>query len=226
MDVRLPFHHLRYEGFWSALQADGQPSPNPEQTRFAAMAEDFLAALREPAWRSKARRILIATYFTPAERVALYTATGLPVPSDEEIIHDRSFKTVDAKEQGREARFRFTVVAAYNYACALTGLRLTTITTGSVVDAAHIHQFSASRNNAPENGIALCKNAHWAFDQGRWTLTDDHRVMVGIDRFDESSPDGRALASYHGQKLRLPANPAMYPSPIHLAWHRKKHKYG
>ena len=40
-----------------------------------------------------------------------------------------------AKTIGREARFRLNIVAAYNYTCALTGYRLTTITAGSIVDA-------------------------------------------------------------------------------------------
>jgi putative restriction endonuclease len=42
-------------------------------------------------------------------------------------------------------------VAAYNYTCALTRYRLTTIAGGSIVDAAHIHQFSDSRNNDPRS---------------------------------------------------------------------------
>jgi len=58
------------------------------------------------------------------------------------------------------------VVSAYNFTCALTAYRLTTITAGSIVDAAHIHEFRDSRNNDPRNGIALSKNAHWTFDQG------------------------------------------------------------
>jgi putative restriction endonuclease len=66
----------------------------------------------------------------------------------------------------REARFRRNVVAAYNYTCALTGYRLTTISAGCIVDAAHIHQFASSRNNDPRNGLALWKNAHWFFDTG------------------------------------------------------------
>jgi hypothetical protein len=30
------------------------------------------------------------------------------------------------------------------------------------------------------------------------------------------------LAAYHGEKLRLPSDPALYPDPAHLAWHRRK----
>src|SRR5436305_10123399 len=49
-----------------------------------------------------------------------------------------------------------------------------------------------SRNNAPRNGIALCKNAHWLFDNGLWTLSDDYQVMVAVGRFTEHSPDQKA----------------------------------
>jgi predicted restriction endonuclease len=40
--------------------------------------------------------------------------------------------------------FRLTVIPACNYTCALTGYRLVTVTSGSIVDAAHIHQFADS----------------------------------------------------------------------------------
>jgi hypothetical protein len=149
----------------------------------------------------------------------------MPVPSDDEIARDANFKSPEeAKKQGREVRFRLNVVAAYNYACALTGYRLTTISAGSIVDAVHIHQFSDSRNNDPRNGLALCKNAHWLFDNGLWTLADDNTVIVAVGRFAEDSPDQKPLAAYHGQKVHLPGDPALVPNPIHLAWHRK-HKF-
>ncbi len=173
------------------------------------------------ALRNKARRILIEKYFQPAERVALYTLVGLPVPSEKEVVAETAYN-YDAQKQGREARFRLTVVAAYEYTCALTGYRLTTITAGSIVDAAHIHQFADSRNNDPQNGLALCKNAHWLFDQGLWTIADDYTVIVAVGQFVEQSPDQKALRDYHGQKIRLPQNSALWPNPLHLAWHRKK----
>jgi putative restriction endonuclease len=79
---------------------------------------------------------------------------------------------------GREGRFRIDVVNAYNYTCALTGYRLVTLSSGTIVDAAHIHQFSRSRNNTVHNGISLSKNAHWLFDAGLWSITEDYTVVV------------------------------------------------
>src|SRR5262249_26267661 len=136
------------------------------------------------------RRILIAKYFELEERAALYVLVGLPVPPEDEIARDATYPSpAEAEKKGREARFRMNVVAAYSYTCALTGYRLTTISAGSIVDAAHIHQFASARNNDPRNGLALCKNAHWLFDTGLWTLTDDYRVIVALSRLTEQSRD-------------------------------------
>ena len=225
-DVRLPFHHLKSDGFWSARDAQGMPSADYRLTRYAELPADLRGAWMDPAWRSRARRTLIAKYFRPAERVALYAATGIPVPSDDQIKNDANVRDpAEAQAQGREARFRLLVVSAFNYTCALTGYRLTTIMSGSIVDAAHIHQFADSRNNDATNGLALCKNAHWLFDQGLWSVSDDYRVLVGIDRFSEDAAEGKSLESCHGQKLRLPADPRYLPNPVHLAWHRRRHGY-
>lgn len=222
-DVRLPFHHLQSDGFWSALDENGKLSPDRSLTQYAVLNEEFIAFAQEPALRNKARRILIEKYFQPVERIALCSLVGLYAPDEKdgiaEIIDDVVYY---ARQQGREARFRLSVVPAYDYTCALTGYRLITITAGSsIVDAAHIHQFADSRNNDPKNGLALSKNAHWLFDHGFWTISDDYTVSVAISHFTEQSPDQKALCDYHGQKIRLPKNSALWPNPIHLAWHRK-----
>ena len=91
-----------------------------------------------------------------------------------------------------------------------------------VIDAAHIHQFADSRNNDVRNGLALSKNAHWLFDDGLWTIADDYTVRVALGCFSEDSPDQKSLCDYHGEKIRLPGNAAMYPDPALLSWHRRK----
>jgi putative restriction endonuclease len=226
-DVRLPFHHLSSDGFWSPLREDGSPSPDDRLTQYASLTSDFVAFALNPASRDKGRRILIAKYFEPGERAALYSLLEMPVSTDEEITRDANYRSSEeANSQGREIRFRLNVVAAYNYSCALTGYRLTTITAGSIVDAAHIHQFADSRNNDPRNGLALCKNAHWLFDNGLWTIGDDYTIMVAAGRFSEDSPNGKSLRDYHGQRIRLPNDNAFWPNAIHLGWHRKNRFQG
>jgi putative restriction endonuclease len=226
-DVRFPFHHLQSDGFWSAMTEDGKSSPDDRLTRRADLDPEFRRCAADPAWREQARRVLIGRYFEPRERVALCTLAGLRVPDEEEIARDaRGPEATEARQQGREARFRLSVVAAYDYTCALTGYRLTTVEAGSIVDAAHIHQFADSRNNDPRNGLALCKNAHWLFDNGLWTLSDDYCVLVAAGRFVEHSPDQRALADYQGSKIRLPRDSSCWPDPKFIAWHRKNRFQG
>jgi putative restriction endonuclease len=175
-----------------------------------------------PAWRDSARRLLVASYFRPEEQLALFELMGMPVPTNSELKRElQKALRAEAERQGREARFRLSVVAAYNYTCALTGYRLTTVTAGSIVDAAHIHQFADSRNNDVRNGIALCKNAHWLFDQGLWSVTDEYCVVVAVGKFAEDSPDQKSLLQYHGESIHLPKDPSLWPNSLHLSWHRK-----
>ena len=222
-DIRLPFHHLSGDGIWSALDDRGEPSPDKKLTKCARLPSDLIAFLEDPANRDKARHLLIAKYFRPSEQIALYEMIGLPVPSRQEIEANAAYKSPEeARMAGREARFRVRVVTAYNYTCALTGYRLTTITAGSIVDAAHIHEFRDSRNNDPRNGIALSKNAHWTFDQGLWTIADDYRIIIAVGQFAEAGPtEDSLLASCHGRRLHLPEDKTLWPDPIHLGWHRK-----
>ncbi|MBI2480921.1 MAG: HNH endonuclease [Planctomycetia bacterium] len=220
-DVRMPFHHLGSDGFWQAFMRNGQSSPDKKLTSHILLNADFHALLDDPCFRENARRILIAKWFQPAERTALYALYGIPIPSDDEVARDARFELPDdAERTGREARFRLDVVPAYDYTCALTGYRVTTIDAGTIVDAAHIHAFKDSRNNDPRNGIALCKNAHWLFDAGLWSLDDDYCVVVATEALVESSPEQKPLSDMHGQRLRLPPNVAIWPSKVHLAWHR------
>ena len=224
-DIRMPFHRLSRDGLWVPYTPDGALSPDQKLTSYVRLNDDFFRHTRDTEFRRRARRILIARWFNPAERNALYATFGMPVPSDDEVARDARFELPeDAIRTGREARFRFEVVPAYNYTCALTGYRISTIDKGSIVDAAHIHEFSDSRNNDPKNGMALCKNAHWMFDVGLWSVADDYRIVVAQDAFSEDSPDQKPLSEYHGSPLRLPKDAALWPDPRHLAWHRK-HKF-
>lgn len=224
-DVRMPFHHLSTQGFWTTHATDGGLSTHCSTTSFVVPDPEFVEASRDPAFRYRARCILIAEHFEPAEQNALYHLVGVKIPDADEVIREACFeKAYDAEIIARSARFRLDVVSAWNYTCALTGYRVTTISAGAIVDAAHIHQFAKSRNDDPTNGIALCKNAHWLFDAGLWTIDDNYRVVVALGAFSESSPNQKSLTDMHGQRLTLPHCEASWPAKSHLAWHRT-HKF-
>jgi putative restriction endonuclease len=220
-DIHLPFHHLKSGGFWQALMSDGKPSPDKKLTAYAKLDSSFLRCVNEAAFRTRARRLIVSKTFKPEEQVALCELLQMLLPEAAQVVKEtEALKYAAAKETGREGRFRLTVVPAYNYTCALTGYRMVTIGTESIIEAAHIHRFADSRNNDPRNGMALCKNAHGLFDLGLWSLTDDCRVLVALDQFDEAGPEPFLLKAMQGRRIQLPSDAKLWPNPIHLAWHR------
>ena len=222
-DIRMPFHHLSGDHIWEALDAQLQPSADRKLTRFARLPDSAATLLQDSDFRGEARRVLTATYFQPEEQVAL--AATLEIPEGELGPNALSLDASDhetAVGRGRDVKFRLVVVAAYLYTCALTRHRLTTITRGSMIDAAHIHQFADSRNNDPRNGLALSKNSHWMFDQGLWSIGDDLTVLVATSQFTEDCPGGTPLVRFAGQRLLLPADERLWPDRAYVAWHRAK----
>jgi putative restriction endonuclease len=225
-EVRLPFHHLGSSGIWQPLMANGQPSPDKKLTTSVRLDPSFFDCLADGKFRDRGRRILIETspYFYPEERAALYSMLrvnpALPEVRQNEELYRTSVQT------GRDARFRIEVVIlAYQHTCALTGYRMTTMEMESIVDAAHIHEFRDSRNNDPQNGLALSKNAHWQFDRGLWSLNDDYRVLVNKEKFLEEGVPGQRLADFEGRKIFLPSDPKYWPESTYLGWHRRQHGF-
>jgi len=225
-EVRLPFHHLGSSGIWQPLMSDGKHSPDKKLTAMVRLSPEFFECLSDPKFRDQARRVLVDTdpYFLPEERTALCAMLHMR-PKEPEVREEKDvYKAV--VEKGRDARFRIEVVVlAYKHTCALTGYRLTTIEMDSIVDAAHIHEFRDSRNNDPRNGMALCKNAHWQFDHGLWSISDDYRMLLNREKFIEDGVPGQRLADFEGRRIFLPSNPRYWPEHSYLEWHRKRHGF-
>ena len=225
-EVRLPFHHLGSSGMWQPLMADGKPSPDKKLTTMIRIDANFYDCLADQRFRDRARRVLIETepYFRPEERVALYSMLNIKPTKFE--IHDNQEIYRVSVQTGRDARLRIEVVVlAYKHTCGLTGYRMTTLEMESIVDAAHIQEFRDSRNNDPRNGIALSKNAHWQFDRGLWSLSDDYQVLVNREKFIEDGLTGQRLSDFEGRRIFLPSDPKYWPEHTYLAWHRKQHGF-
>ena len=221
-EIKLPLFHMKSAGFWLPLDAEQNVMKYRDLPAFIQFDTDFLVALNVPAFREQARAILICTYFEPQEQAALWALIGVTQPPADSFAPLPTYQ--EAVERGREGRFRISVVTAYNYTCALTGYRLVTLTSGTIVDACHIHQFAKSRNNDSTNGISLCKNAHWLFDNGLWTLRDDYTILTADRHFSEAGEGALLLGGLKGKRIILPANITHWPAQQHLEWHRK-HKF-
>lgn len=133
------------------------------------------------------------------------------------------------KSAAREAVFGKAVVGIYDYKCAFCRLKVSSSLNQSIVDGAHIEPFTISFNNEITNGISLCKNHHWAFDKGWFSITDNYKIIVANDLHEES-PHARKMQEFHGEDILLPnskkyAPDQYYPNSEALKWHRKKWRF-
>lgn len=225
-DVKLPFYHLKNDGFWNALEANGQPARARDLAFIAQIDVSFLVCLRDEEFRSLCRRTLIARYFQPTERAELYKLCGLDIPPDDLVGSDAiRFLPSDKQEKKRDAKFAVRVLPAYDFTCAFSHYRMIGLNGTTPLDAAHIHQFKGGGSCHPTNGIALSKTAHWLFDRGFWSLTDNYKILVADHLFDEAGEAAHLLKPRAGQAIHLPKSKHFYPDPECLKWHRERHKF-
>jgi|GEM_PF-538455 len=215
----LPFHHLSRQGFWQARTKEGTPSRGPHSTHAIELCEEFLADLSSKVRRDQIRRQLVETWFPEPEQRALYAALGFGRAKLRQI--EWTEQPDQALEQvGRTARFRVGVVSQYQFTCTLTGYGLHTQRGHSLVEAAHIHAFSKSRNNSIKNGLALSRDAHWMFDRGLWTITPTYEILVAEEIFTEWGPELTWLQQRNQESLKFRKGVTMRPAEEHLKWHR------
>ncbi|MBA4137720.1 MAG: hypothetical protein C0518_10425 [Opitutus sp.] len=223
LDLRLPFYHLKSQGFWRAVDIQNNPAASPKTCVAVELDHTFHAAMLDPVFRLEARLVLTNTYFTPTERIALLEAMGLSESHSAAEQTDQVIASVreNAKRKGRSARFQIGVVDGYYHTCALTGYRCVTEDGATVVDAAHIDGWAESQNDELTNGLALSKTAHWMFDEGLWSVDDNLCVVVAAsDRFSEAGSPGFQLRAFSGRELQFHPTTKLRPDLELLRAHR------
>lgn len=114
--------------------------------------------------------------------------------------------------------FRDFVLAGYGYKCAITNMNIQYKELYNI-EAAHIMPRSHSGLYMPNNGIALSRDMHWAFDKGFFTITNDLTVKVHPEISSEY------LKTYDGKKIYVPKNSFFVPDLGNLKYHQE-HIYG
>lgn len=118
----------------------------------------------------------------------------------------------------RDRVFRRVVLRAYDERCAVTGLKLINGGGRAEVAAAHIRPVEASGPDIVNNGIALSGTAHWMFDRGLISLSDDLDILVSRQANDPDSI--RTFINRTGRAL-APMKAHERPHPHFLKWHRE-----
>ena len=230
-----PFFYLRNEGWWHpfrnghyGMQALDAP-PCVQDTKagqvWASISSPVAPWVLTAADRLQLRNAIIARYFPHARALlsAHFAEHGLlELPQDRDTCESDT-----GSAPGRSAGFRRVILEIYDHQCVACGLRIRVPQRDdlSLVEAAHLIPFSEPEfggNDHPSNGIALCKNHHWAMDRFLITPTPDGlwRVSSIIDaRRSHGESELRAL---DGKPLLKPLDDAFRPAEDALYWRLKR----
>ncbi|EKE78048.1 hypothetical protein P24_03445 [Oceanibaculum indicum P24] len=118
----------------------------------------------------------------------------------------------------RDRIFRQVVLRAYEERCAITRLKFINGGGRAEANAAHIRPVQYGGPDIVNNGIALSGTAHWMFDRGLISLSDDLEILISRQVNDprsiEKLIDGNS-------KAIMPLRAADRPHPSFLSWHRE-----
>lgn len=134
----------------------------------------------------------------------------------------RKYLTVAVKQRHHQRSFREKVLAAYKTSCSFCNLRHR-----ELLDAAHIiPDHETESKPIVNNGLALCKLHHSAYDSFIIGLTPDYQINRREDVLNEE--DGPVLQyglkELHNTKMNLPSSKIHWPGKEFLEWRFEKFK--
>lgn len=151
-----------------------------------------------------------------SKRASTSTKSSSPIlqPIDTTSLEDNLLKPEELQvaQTFSSQNFHDIVLANYGYTCAVTK---EVIAYGSYnnLEAAHIHPRCHGGTYLPNNGIALRRDIHWAFDKGMFYINEDFKVVVA-DEVKKSY-----LGRYDGVEIR-PNFDLFRPDTRFLNYHR------
>jgi putative restriction endonuclease len=239
IDFAIPFFHLKNKQpkFWHVNFSEQYKGGRPQTIKTlrrdvdsANLDDELFNLLQETHGRKELIDLLISGWFSSNKKQledvltinqSLQDSSWAELDSIESGDRDRQPKFYLRKSLFREAIFRKTVVHLYDYRCAFCQLKVTHSLSQSIVDGAHIKPFAKFFDNSEDNGISLCKNHHWAFDRGWFTIDDRYQIIVSSDLQEESPYPRLSMKEFNGERILLPNSEQHYPRLEAIQWHRK-----
>ena len=227
--IQYPFWHLCGDGIWTILDANGQPlyrpsenssnAPSVKQLRasmsHAELEKELFHYIQQPVERAVLRNAIISRYF--ASQRKLLNA------SSQEFVH-RQAKAAETpaqyeKDPARSQAFARIIKQVYDFRCAACGIRVR-FRDLTLVEACHLIPFSERFNDHPTNGIALCKNHHWALDSRLISPAeiDGKLVWMPSPLLDDRIEGQRPLVQLDGKNVLLPSERKFHPDEESVAW--------
>lgn len=226
--LHYPFFHLQNEGFWHLEFKPDFNGLQPKTTNklkqaveYAYLDHELFDFLQNESTRKELIDAIIAAFFPDTDQQIESILQINQNFQNKNIIPEYGENNPKYRLQKtiiRNAFFRKAVVSVYGSRCAFCGLIVHKNLTQNIVDGAHIKPFSQFYDSRIHNGIALCKNHHWAFDRGWFGVDDQYKIIVSKE-LEEVSPHAKPIKDFHGQKLILPKIEKYLPDIEALQWH-------
>lgn len=118
----------------------------------------------------------------------------------------------------RGSLFKREIPKIYNNTCCISGMKIDSTISVSMIDACHIVPFSVSYDDTVSNGIALCPNLHRAFDRGLISVDENYKVIVSNAFIEDNS--NYSIKTFHKKEILLPNSELYYPLMKNFEWHR------
>ncbi|WP_017315877.1 HNH endonuclease [Mastigocladopsis repens] len=230
--LHYPFFHLQSEGFWHLQfkpEFNGlQPKTTnklKEAVEYAYLDSELFSLLQDELTRKELIDALVAAFFSDNEReIEEILQINQNFQDSSLEIESLNLETNPRwrfnKTVIRNAFFRKAIIHIYDYKCAFCGLKVNKSFRQNIVDGAHIKPFSQFYDSRINNGISLCKNHHWAFDSGWFTVDKQYKIIISRD-LQEESPHATPMKDFHGEKLILPNSEKYFPDSEALQWHHQ-----
>lgn len=234
--LHYPFFHLQSDGFWNLEFKPESNRLRPKTTNklkeniaCAYLDEELFNFLQDESSKQELIDSLVTAFFQEQQEEIedILQINQSFVEDDIEIEEITSLRNFGSKPRWslrksliRNSFFRKTIVHLYDYKCAFCGIRVTKAVNQNIVDGAHIKPFAQFHDSRIHNGIALCKNHHWAFDRGWFTADEQYKIIVSKG-LQEVSPHTKPMKDFHGEKLLLPNKEQYFPELEALQWHRQ-----
>jgi putative restriction endonuclease len=208
-----PFSHLRSAPFW-VLKTQREYAPGT-----TVLVSDLRHLESYGSFQPKVFRLLKGSADVRARVVDAILHDGWPETLHGDIREDLGLDRLDSRRRAqRDRQFTIDVLENFRYSCAFCGFHAVLNGQATGIDGAHVHWRAHRGPDDVENGIALCKLHHWAFDKGILGIDAADRICVA-DAFVAQEGGGLPLECLANRSLAVqPRNKAI--GKQFIEWHR------
>jgi putative restriction endonuclease len=244
--ISYPFYHLKSEKFWNLVPKEGTLNIDTlgsavrsfnnlnAAVEYAYLDQDLYLLMANKTYNKILQHCLLDQYFPDTKnnitksylgQLSLFDDIEQKILSEPPEVYRSEIKTLIGQHNEEEiflrgSLFKREIPKIYNNTCCISGMRVDSTLSVSMIDACHIVPFSESYDDTITNGIALCPNLHRAFDRGLIGIDENYQVMVSTLFKEEDS--FYSIRVFEGKPIQLPNHQDYYPLKENFLWHRKE----